>query len=584
MVKGFELIKCIAIKFLLNIIHKLVYNKNMKNKKYSLQENYTALKHTNSSPNLADLSLLSVLEDLISIVDENYYYRAVSAGYTKFFGINNESIVGKHVSELHGQERFEQYIKPFLDKALLGEEVSLQFWGKNHLGEERFIDSRHSFYHGLPSKAVAVVARDITDQITAHKALDKEKRMLTTMIDALPGFIFIKDNNGIYQRCNRSFEVFLDKTNRDIIGFSDDDLMSQKSANYIKENDKKVLQGNEVRCDEKVTYNNGEKRLLDMLKIPLYSDEKNLNIEGLVGIGNDVTDEREIESKLKLAALVFETTSEPCFILDKNGYIQTANVAAKLNIMTPPQSDKHLLSITDFIFCYDDNLLFKEIIATKRQWAGDVTTEDGRPFLASLNSTLDKNNIPDNYVLILRDNTSSKIKEMDLSNKAYYDYLTGLPNRLQLQNNLSSAIIRCERQNKLMAALFIDLDKFKPINDQFGHFEGDKVLIEVAARIEFEMRKVDLVARIGGDEFVVIIDIKSIDQAKHVAEKLIEQIEQPLIIQNSSVTISASIGISIYPDDANNATTLLEHADQAMYEAKLYKDESYCYYHEIRKK
>ncbi len=550
-------------------------------KKQFLQENDSALKLTDLLHNSADLSLLSALEDLISIVDENYYYRAVSAGYTKFFGIQNEAIVGKHVSELHGQERFEQCIKPFLDKALQGEEVSLQFWGKNHIGEDRFIDSRHTFYNGLPTKSVAVVARDITDQITSHIALGKEKRMLTTMIDALPGFIFIKDNNGVYQRCNRSFEVFLNKENKDIIGFSDDDLMSKKSANYIKANDRRVLQGNEIRCDEKVTYNNGEQRLLDMLKIPLYSDDK--NIEGLVGIGYDVTEERETQSKLKLAALVFETTSEPCFILDKNGYIQTANVAAKSNIMPSQKSDKHLLSITDFIFCYDGNLLFKEIIATKRQWAGDVITKGGQPFLATLNSTLDDNNIPDNYVLILRDNTSSKIKEMDLANKAYYDYLTGLPNRLQLENNLNSAIIRCERQNKLMAALFIDLDKFKPINDQFGHFEGDKVLIEIATRIKLEIRKIDLVARIGGDEFIVIIDIESIDQAKHVAQKLIEQIEQPLIIQKSSTTVTASIGISIYPEDANNAKELLEHADQAMYEAKLHKDVSYCCYHEIIK-
>lgn len=550
-------------------------------KKQSLQENDAALQFTDLLHDSADLSVLSALEDLISIVDENYYYRAVSAGYTKFFGIHNESIVGKHVAELHGKERFEQCIKPSLDKALQGEEVSLQFWGKNHIGEERFIDSRHTFYNGLPMKSVAVVARDITDQITAHIALGKEKRMLTTMIDALPGFIFIKDNNGIYQRCNRSFEVFLNKKNSEIIGFSDDDLMSKKSANYIKGNDRKVLQGNEIRCDEKVIYNNGEQRLLDMLKIPLYSDDD--YIEGIVGIGHDVTDERETESKLKLAALVFETTSEPCFILDKNGYIQTANVAAKSNIMHSQKSDKHLLSITDFIYCFDDNLLFKDIIATKRQWAGDVITKGGQPFLATLNSTLDNNNIPDNYVLLLRDNTSSKIREMDLANKAYYDYLTGLPNRLQLESNLNSAIIRCERQNKLMAALFIDLDKFKPINDQFGHFEGDKVLIEIAARIKLEIRKVDLVARIGGDEFIVIIDIESIDQAKHVAQKLIGQIEQPLIIQKSSTTVSASIGISIYPDDANNAKELLDHADQAMYEAKLHKEISYCYYHEIIK-
>jgi diguanylate cyclase (GGDEF)-like protein/PAS domain S-box-containing protein len=555
----------------------------MHNKKTSSQENDVTLKHAGSNPKFEEVALLSVLEDLISIVDENYYYRAVSAGYTRFFGISHDAIVGKHVAEIHGKERFNKHIKPFLDKALQGEEVSFQFWGKNHLGEERLIDSRHVFFDGLSTKAVAVVARDITNQINARIALEKEKRMLTTMIDALPSFIFIKDNKGVYQRCNRSFEVFLDKQNKDIIGFTDNDLMSKGSADYIKAHDEKVFQGDKVRHDEKVTYNNGQVRLLDMLKIPLYSNNENNQIEGLVGIGHDVTNERENESNLKLAALVFETTSEPCFILDKKGLIQRANIAANVNIINAPQSNGKMLSIIDFIFCNDDELLFKEIITKKRYWAGEVISKSGQHFLATLNTTLDGNNIPDKYVLILRDNTRSKNKEIDLSNKAYYDYLTDLPNRLQLKMNFNSAIIRCERQNRSMAILFIDLDRLKPVNDQFGHYEGDKVLIEISARLKIEMRKIDLLARIGGDEFVVIIDIESIEKAKYVAQKLIKRIEQPLKVQNSFLNLSASIGISIYPNDANNAKELLAFADQAMYEAKCNKEASFFYYHEIIK-
>lgn len=554
---------------------------NMKNKKQTSKEVKSVLENTAIPSLVTDISLLSVLEDLISIVDDSYCYRAVSVGYTKFFGIQANEIIGKHVADLHGKERFEKQIKPYLDKALQGEEVSLQFWGKNCLKEDRFIDSRHVFYDGLSSKAVAVVARDITNQIRVNLALQKEKRMLTTMIDSFPGLIFMKDKNGIYQRCNRAFEIFLDKKNKDIVGFSDDDLMSKKSASYIKARDKRVFLGKESRCDEYVTYNNGEKRLLDMLKTPLYSEKD--EVEGLVGIGHDVTDVREKERKLKLAALVFETTSEPCFILDNNGAIESANVAAKMNIMSSHQTDNKTLPVTNFILCYENTQNFQDIISTHRHWSGEVTCQGGKHYLATLNSTLDEYDIPDHYILILRDNTQSKMKEIDLSNKAYYDYLTGLPNRLQLQNNLERAIVRCKRQNRLLAALFIDLDKFKPINDQFGHFKGDKVLIEIAARLKFEVRKVDLVARIGGDEFVVIIDIDNVEQAKQVAEKIIEKIEQPVRIQKCVASISASIGISIYPNNAQSAQELLEQADQAMYSSKFYDKASCCFFHELDK-
>ena len=553
----------------------------MTNKKQTSKDVKSVLKSTESTSLASDISLLSVLEDLVSIVDDSYHYRAVSAGYSKFFGIRSSDIVGKHVAELHGQDRFKNDIKPFLDKALAGKEVSLQFWGKNCLDEDKFIDSRHTFYDGLPTKAVAVVARDITNQFRVNLALQKEKRMLTTMIDSYPGFIFMKDCNGVYQRCNRAFETFLDKSNKEIIGFSDDDLMSEKSASYIKERDKSVFQGEESRCDEYVTYNNGEKRLLDMLKTPLYSDK--LEVEGIVGIGNDVTVERENQRKLKLAALVFETTSEPCFVLNKTGLIKSANIAAKSTIMNSTKAEPQELLIHNFISCYENTLSFQEIINTKRQWSGEVACEEGKHYLATLNSTLDENNIPDHYILILRDNTHSKMKEIDLSNKAYYDHLTGLPNRLQLQNNLERAIVRCKRQNRLLAALFIDLDKFKPINDQFGHFEGDKVLIEIASRLKFEVRKVDLVARIGGDEFVVIIDIDNVEQAKQVAEKIIEKIEQPVLVQKSVASISASIGISIYPNNAESAHELLEQADQAMYSSKYYDEASCCFFHDLNK-
>lgn len=527
----------------------------------------------------ADLSLLTVLDDLISIVDENYCYRAVSAGYTKFFDLKQSDIVGKSVVQLHGKDRFEQHIKPYLDKALAGEDVCLQFWGQNHLGQPRFIDSKHSYYGGLKERAVVVIARDITEHINSSMLLKKEKSMLSTMIDVLPDFIFVKDLQGKYLRCNRSFEAFLAKKNEEIIGFSDDDIMSKRSSSYIKENDKKVLLGKELRCEEWVTYQSGEKRLVDMFKVPFYNE--NNEVEGLIGIGRDITEERKTESELKLAALVFETTSEPCFILNVKGEIETANVVAKQMIMNLNITKNSSINIDEVIKCQQVGKDFiKNILSVHRKWQGEVITDDGNILLATLNASLTKNNIPDKFVLILRDISFSKAIEADLSHKAYYDYLTGLPNRLQLESNIESAIIRSQRQNRKMAVLFIDLDKFKPINDRFGHFEGDKVLIEVAARLKLEMRKVDLLARIGGDEFVVLIDVESRKQAQHVAEKLIKQLTHPIKVNDTLLSLSASIGISIYPEDAITSKELLVLADQAMYSTKN-KTQKICFHQNI---
>jgi diguanylate cyclase (GGDEF)-like protein len=156
-----------------------------------------------------------------------------------------------------------------------------------------------------------------------------------------------------------------------------------------------------------------------------------------------------------------------------------------------------------------------------------------------------------------------------LRNIALYDALTGLPNRFLLKDRLEQAVSRAERSVKPFALLFVDLDKFKPVNDSFGHQIGDKLLIAVAERLSGCIRKDDTVARCGGDEFVVVLNqIGQASEAATISAKIVQQLSRYFHIEGHELEISCSIGISVYPADGSNVDILMSNADAAMYRAK----------------
>ncbi|MEH6576128.1 MAG: diguanylate cyclase [Amphritea sp.] len=519
----------------------------------------------------SELSILSHLDDLVSVVDDTYHYRAVSDGYSKFFGCDKSDIVGKHVAELHGKENFEQKMKSRLDRTLAGEDIHLQFWRPNYAGELRFLDANHTPYSGplTKGKGIVVVARDITESIRTQETLEKERVLLKTIINAIPDIIFVKDLAGTYQLCNTSFEEFLGTPAEQIIGKTDVELMSEASAKYISEKDTQVKTSQQpLRCDEWINYNDGRKRIVDMHKLPLLNKEQTLS--GLLGIGRNVTYEREAEQKLLMAALVFETTPDPCLILSSEGEVISSNTAAKTKFSNQLNDTQLPIHFADIFYCPGkESIEIGSMLNADECWQGEICSIDHCSFLATINTVNDPAGKLTKYVVIIRDENTHNELTKELRAKAYHDPLTGLPNRLLFYSRLESAIIRRERQFRKIAVLFIDLNNFKPVNDQYGHSVGDQVLIEIATRLKNNFRATDTIARIGGDEFVALIDIEHLETAGVVAEKVIQSLTTPLTLNNNiEVCIGASIGISIFPNDAGSAGELLKKADEAMYEAK----------------
>ena len=182
---------------------------------------------------------------------------------------------------------------------------------------------------------------------------------------------------------------------------------------------------------------------------------------------------------------------------------------------------------------------------------------------------LDDNNQMVGALGINRD-ISDRIKETErLAHLAHYDQLTEIPNRYLLLDRIAHLIQQCERNNKRFALLYIDLDKFKIINDTRGHTFGDKILREAALRLSQAIRHSDTIARIGGDEFVVLLEeIAEKQNISRMAEMIIKTLNKEFVIDNTSFEISCSIGIAIYPDDGTTTDSLLTAADNAMYRAK----------------
>jgi diguanylate cyclase (GGDEF)-like protein/PAS domain S-box-containing protein len=182
--------------------------------------------------------------------------------------------------------------------------------------------------------------------------------------------------------------------------------------------------------------------------------------------------------------------------------------------------------------------------------------------------------------IVVSDITREKRSEEQVQQYAYHDHLTGLPNRRLLDDRLSIAIAQAKRSTELIAVIFLDLDNFKPVNDTYGHDAGDELLQQLANRIVSNVRDGDTVSRVGGDEFVVILPkVKTKLETEQLAIRLLKACRKPFIIRNNKVFVSASIGVSMFPDDGMDISDLIRSADIAMYQSKRNGRNQVCFVH-----
>ncbi len=296
---------------------------------------------------------------------------------------------------------------------------------------------------------------------------------------------------------------------------------------------------------------------------------------------------RRLHRQLALDALVVEATTDGVFITDAERRILSVNDG--FSRITGYDEAEVLGRTPRYLSAgFHDAKLLEGIwrsLEIEGRWQGEVSNrrKDGGLYheWLSLRRVEDERGGVLNYVGIFSDITARKREEQQLKHRAHHDALTGLPNRTLMEDRLRQILAHCRRGDGRAALMFIDLDRFKPINDEYGHEAGDAVLREVAARLSAVVREEDTVARLGGDEFVVLAgDGRSIDNLRALAERLLLELRRPFDIDGISCRISASIGVALFPDHGEEGDTLLKHADEAMYRIKQQGRDGVAFYEE----
>lgn len=304
-----------------------------------------------------------------------------------------------------------------------------------------------------------------------------------------------------------------------------------------------------------------------------------------MGTVHDITRRKNAENELVLASAVFEKMNDGVLITDDKQQIVKINsaygaisgyVIEEIRGKTP----------NTFSSGWHDKVFYQNMWNELNQnghWSGEIVDrrKNGELYTAELSiiAMHNKDGKLTNYISIVNDISEKKQKESLIHNLAYFDALTKLPNRVSFQERVISKIPSLQRNSKKMALFFIDMDNFKNINDTFGHFTGDKFLIEVAKSIKEILREEDTLARLGGDEFTVILeDVESVLDIAFVAEKINNRFKSPIIVDGREFYTGASIGISIYPDDGTTYEELVKAADTAMYQVKESGKNSYQFF------
>lgn len=346
-----------------------------------------------------------------------------------------------------------------------------------------------------------------------------------------------------------------------------------------------AIEGKEVYEDEhRVVCPDGSVRIVE--ESGQISKDPTRNLTRLLVTTRDITEVKKARDDLRLAASVFEATVEAIVITDCEGLILTVNGAFEdLTGFSPASIEgKALSELWADDEKRDDFEDFRRRAMAQGRWQGEFTgrKKDGNRFIAwgSISVVRDSKGLPARLVVVLSDITDLRSKDEHIRHQAFHDALTNLPNRALLRDRLERSIISAQRSGKEVAVMFLDLDRFKLINDSLGHDAGDQLLVTVADRLKTCLRKSDTIARLGGDEFVVLIDdFEFTGSLGTVAEKIIRTVTQPIVINGHDLQVSTSIGIAVFPENGKDVEAIMRNADVAMYQAKEAGRNCYRVYH-----
>lgn len=455
-------------------------------------------------------------------------------------------------------------------------------------GEERWVfckGEQEQDEQGRPLRINGIV-QDITRRKAAEAELARSSLEWTQAMDQLNDVVYLLDMDRKLVRANQAFYQMIDSDPQHSVGRHIVELVHPEGEDMPCP----VCQAQEHRREGSFTLEaedpvNPSGHPMEVA-LKLIRDESGQPTSMLMNL-HDLTHTREINERLRLSASVFDNTAEAIVVMQADGKVIEVNEAfeeivgySRDEVIGQSsrlwQSERH-----DEAFYEGKTQALRET----GRWRGEVwiRRKDGKilPEWQNISAVHNSRGEVTHYVSVSSDISQIKRSQEQLARLAHYDSLTGLPNRLLLMERLEQAMRRAKRQGFNVAVLFIDIDRFKHVNDSLGHPAGDKLLQGTAKLLMDSVRSDDTVARLGGDEFVVILEsVEEPEQVGSIAQKLLDVFGEPLALEGRDISVSASIGVCIYPNDGEDTNTLLRNADAAMYRAKEEGRNTYRFYTE----
>ena len=431
--------------------------------------------------------------------------------------------------------------------------------------------------------------QDITERKQTEAEFRRQAAYLEAILASMPQGISVFDENFRLRYWNRGFvdalqlppeQVFEGASHADLtlVPARRGELGPGDPGELVRQRQAEIARFEPHRKERRRA--NGRTQLLEVHPLRLEN-----SVAGFITTYTDITDRKQMEERLLLADKVFANSPVGILIADEAGRVLSINPA--FSVITGYQPMEILGYEADSLLhlCNQDRLeSMAEGLGEHGRWAGEVPGQRKN----GLNSAmwLDITRIQEagggaHHLWILADITERKRAEARINHLAHHDPLTGLPNRLSLLSRLEQALPEARRYHWNLGLFFIDLDRFKVINDTLGHLVGDQLLMEVAGRLAATVRESDTVARLGGDEFVILLpDVGDAADAAAVAGKIIDALAEPIRVEGHELHTSPSIGISLYPLDGDEAETIMRNADTAMYHAKAAGRNTFQFYAE----
>ena len=456
-------------------------------------------------------------------------------------------------------------------------------------GKVAGILSEHDVVRQLETEYLDFALRD--NRRTRKQLQDSEMRRRAVFNQAQE-YMSLLDLDGTLRDANRSsLELIGDPDPDEVLGlpfwdtpwWTHDAAMQERLRRAFAD----VASGRSSRFEATHPAADGTLRYVDFHLHPILDDSGKLVMA--MAEGSDVTERHRIEEQRRLALRVFQSSHDGIMITDPRGIILDVNQA--FCHLTGYSRDEAVGQSSRMLESgHHDKTFFEQMfdtIAREDHWLGEIwnRTKSGAisVVLMTISAVRDASAQITHYVGVFTDITRKKESEWRLEHLAHHDALTGLPNRSLFRDRLLQAIRKSQRDERTLALLFIDLDRFKEVNDCLGHIAGDRLLTEAALRITACVRNSDTVARLGGDEFTVVLqDVDNPDDAAAVAGDIIDALAVPFVLGDENVNISASIGIALCPVDAGDPDALTSAADQAMYDAKAQGRNRYSFHSATR--